>query len=293
MRTCIGLLAGVMTLILASCSSGRAQRRPYLVLENLDYAAQHAARGEKEEAAQLYQVVLLADPSNEKARAGLAELGTHDVSIMQPTALGKNRVNRVTRESRSLWFVMYPVNRVLDFLDVVSFHVGLEGGVCAEAHATRAIQAGLGASGGMQVGWWQKRELAVGSAHQTGLALGPFSLEGEGCTRAGTLGARNSNYSVVGFNRPSDLVYQRHRDYWGIGGRATALLVGAEVEFHPVELADAIAGIFFIDFLRDDIGRTRSLELKRNELDAMEDLLGTLTPAELRMRLRGRANPSG
>jgi hypothetical protein len=65
-------------------------------------------------------------------------------------------------------------------------------------------------------------------------------------------------------------------------------VVGAEVEFHPVKLADAITGFFFIDFLREDLGHTRGLDLATNEREAMEDLLGTLSPAELRSRMEGR-----
>ncbi len=141
----------------------------------------------------------------------------------------------------------------------------------------------------MQLGWWQKRELAVGSGNVAGAALGPFSVEGEGHTRAGTRGAGSKKFALVCLNRPSDYIYQRSRDYWGIGARAVGLIVGVEVELHPVELADALCGFFFLDFLRDDIGRTRPLRLKRAEIEAMEDLIGTLSPSELRARMRGRA----
>lgn len=272
-----------------SCSSDRAQRRPYLIMENMDNAARHIERGEAQEAAQIYQLVLLADPSNEKAEAALADIGEYDRCILEPGVLGKNLVTSPKRESRSLWLLMYPVNRVLDVLDVVSVHVGLEGGLYADAHATRAAQVALGAGGGMQLGWWQKRELAAGAGYVAGMALGPFSLEVEGLTRAGTRGARRVSVSPGPFNRPSDPTYQRHRDYWGVGLRTVALIVGAEVEIHPVELADAACGFFFVDFLRDDIGRTRSLRLTRADVEAMEDLIGTLSASELRARTRGRA----
>ena len=65
-------------------------------------------------------------------------------------------------------------------------------------------------------------------------------------------------------------------------------VVGAGVEFHPVELADAITGIFFIDFLRHDFGHTRGLDLAISEREAMEDLIGTLSPQEMRARMEGR-----
>ena len=252
-----GLLLGAVLLACASCSTDRSQRRPYLIMENLDYAAKHVGAGQTEEAAQLYQVVLLADPMNEKARDGLAGIGQYDRCILEPTLLGINYVCRPLRNSYALWIALYPVNRVLSILDIVSFHVGLEGGVYVDAHVTHAMQAAAGAGGGMQLGWWLRRDLAVGSAHVAGLALGPFSAESEGFSRFGTGGIRSSAFSIAGLNRPSDLEYQRYRDYWGIGARAIAGVVGAEVEFHPVKLVDAITGFFFVDFLREDIGHTR------------------------------------
>ena len=274
-----------------SCASNGAARRQHLVAENLSYAAAHKARGEKGEAAQLYEAVLLAEPAHEKAREGLAEIGPHAPSILEPDLLGFNRVRAPRAPSSSWRFILYPVNRILDLLDVVTVRVGLEGGLYAEAHATRALQAGIGAGGGFEIGWSQKRELAVGTTSFSGLALGPVSLEEENWSRAGTGGLAGHRFSVAGLNAPSDFVYQRHRDYWGIGARVILLLVGVEVEVHPVELADAVSGFFLADFLQDDIGTTRSLRLSAAEIQAMTDLLDTLSPAQLRLNRRLRAAP--
>jgi len=257
-------------------------------MENMDYAAKHAAAGQSEEAAQIYQVVLLADPMNEKARAGLAAIGTYERCILEPTVLGINYVCRPVRRSPILWIVLYPVNRVFSVLDIVSFHVGLEGGAYVDAHVTHVMQASAGAGGGMQLGWWLRRDLAVGSAHVAGVALGPFSAESEGFSRFGTGGIRSSAFSIAGLSRPSDLEYQRYRDYWGIGVRAIAGIAGAEVEFHPLKLVDAITGIFFIDFLREDFGHTKGLDLETHEFEAMEDLISTLSSEEMRTRMNER-----
>ncbi len=113
----------MLLLLLTSCAPSRAQRRPYLIAENMDNAARHMERGEKEEAAQIYQTVLLADPSNEEAQAQLGEIADYDRSIVQPSLLGSNLVRAPKRESQTLWLAMYLVNRVLNLLDVVSFHV--------------------------------------------------------------------------------------------------------------------------------------------------------------------------
>jgi hypothetical protein len=254
----------------------------------MDYAATHLESGQKEEAAQIYQVVLLADPTNAKALAALAGIGEYDRSILEPTLLGINYVPWPLRRSSVLRIVLYPVNRVLSILDIVSFEVGLGGGAYVDAHVTHVMQVAAGAGAGMQLGWRLRRDLAVGSGNVAGLALGPFSVESEDYSRFGTGGIRSSSFSIVGLSRPSDLEYQRYRDYWGIGARVAAGIVSAGVEFHPLKLVDAITGIFFVDFLREDIGHTRGLDLAANERQAMEDLIKTLSPAEMRARMEGR-----
>jgi hypothetical protein len=103
----------------------------------------------------------------------------------------------------------------------------------------------------------------------------------------GTHGAHEKSFSAAGLQRPSGYIYQHERDYWGIGGKVIALVVGAEAELHPLELADALAGLLFIDFLRDDVGHTRGLDLSGADEEAMNSLIGTLTPKQLRKRMRG------
>ena len=288
-RCVASVVAGLAVCIVAGCATDSTQRRPYLLRENLDNAKRHLEQKDQEEAAQIYQAVLLADTANAEAKAGLAGIPSYDASLMQPSLLGKNLCRRPKRDGIGWWIALYPLNRMLDILDVVSFHVGLEGGALADVHMTHAAQLEAGACGGMQLGWWHGRNLAVGSGNVAGFALGPFNCEGEGFTRVGTRGAATRSYSLVTMSRPTDYVYQRYRDYWGIGARATVLAVGAEVELHPVEFADALCGFFFVDFLRDDLGRTRGLKLNDADLEAVEELLNSLSAEELRRGLRGRA----
>jgi len=281
----------MMCLLISGCAMGSAQRLPYLVRENLDNAKRHLEQNNLEEAAQIYQAVLLADPKNAEAMSGLKYIGSYETGIIQPNLLGKNLCRHPKRKSNRLRLTLYPVNRILDLLDVVSFHAGLEGGVLADVHATHAVQAQAGASGGVQVGWWQGRNLAVGSGNVAGFALGPFNCEVERCMRVGTRGAETQSYFLVTMGRPTDLVYQRYRDYWGIGGRVTAFIAGAGLELHPVELVDALCGFLFIDFLNDDLGHTRKLKLNSADIAAMEDLLNTLSPDVLRNNLSYRHMP--
>jgi hypothetical protein len=43
---------------------------------------------------------------------------------------------------------------------------------------------------------------------------------------------------------------------WGVGAGLYGL-VGGEFELHPVEIADFVCGMFYIDFMWDDIGHRR------------------------------------
>lgn len=46
--------------------------------------------------------------------------------------------------------------------------------------------------------------------------------------------------------------YDGERDFWRIGG-ALGLLLEGELYIHPVEFADFVTGIFFIDLRADDL----------------------------------------
>jgi len=215
-------LAAVLLPLCVSCATDRSQRRPYLIQENLDNAKRHMEKGNQEEAAQIYEAVLLAEPTNAVAKAKLDDIPKFSRNIMAPSALGKNLTRRP--DAKGFWkrVVAYPINRVLDVLDIVSFSAGPQGGAYLDLHLTHAAQVAVGAGGGMEVGWSQPRNLALGSVNMTGFALGPWGAEGEGHTRIGLRGGEVCGYSVVGLSRPTEYAYQKYRDYWGIGVRAVA-----------------------------------------------------------------------
>ena len=291
MRKAILLVLLVVPLT-SSCSSTTRDRRSFLIEENLQNAREHLENNQEKEAAQIYCVVLLAAPNNEEARSELESLGGCETCIMEPTLLGQNLENYPESDSTTLWLATWPVNRVLDVFDIVTLEFGPQGGAYVDVHATHAVRADIGAGGGMMIGWSQKRELAVGCGHITGLGLMPFSVEGGGTTRVGTAGARNASFNQVGLNRPSDYIYQHQRDYWALGTRVVAGAAGARVDVHPVEIFDALTGFFFFDPLRDDIGSTVWMDLTAADLAAMRDLVETMSEEELRTRMRDRPIPS-
>jgi hypothetical protein len=177
---------------------------------------------------------------------------------------------RTPGRNTALWVATYPVNRVLDVLDVVSISAGVYFPSGAEIHVTRAAQLGLMLTVGAEVGWWPNRELGFGTEvissepvgdqqykdSSTRAAFGPWSWGRTEYWRWGTRGRRHGAFHERGLNRARDSVHPRHQDYWGIGASVKAG-VGCEIEFHPVEFADAVCGFFFVDFQWDDIGHTR------------------------------------
>ena len=283
------LIVGAFAFITGCAST--AQRRPYLVRENLDNAARHLQNGDKDEAAALYQVVLVVEPTNAEARSGLDKTGSSEIDLLTPNMLGVNKSRRPRTSSIALRIVAYPLNRVLDVFDCVGFRLNLGFGVLGELHLTRAVQAMAGGCGGLDVPlacWRESRDWFTGFGTDVGMGLGPFSAEAESSTSIGTDGAKARTFSVAGVAHPTDHVYQYYRDYWAVGGRVFAAIVGVGVEIHPIEVVDALAGFFFVDFLNDDIGHTRGTKFNRADLDATEDLLNSLPASEMRAHMRGR-----
>ena len=157
-----------------------------------------------------------------------------------------------------LWVFMYPVNRVLDILDVFTVSVGGGAGLYADVHITRAFQLGGGGGlSGFELGWWP-RTLGVRQGRILAGHFGPWSTWSEDYVAVGTR-AQTARGKIMesGTNRPSGAAFKGHMDYWGIGARVIAVVGCVEVELHPIELADAVTGFFFWDFQHDDIGNTR------------------------------------
>ena len=283
----VSFVAAAMV-FMTGCVSNSVQRRPYLIRENLDNAARQMQEHNKEEAAALYKVVLLVSPTNSEARAGLASTGSAGIDILTPSLLGINKSRRPTHDGVGWRIAMYPVNRVLDICDCFSFRAGLGFGLMADVHLTRAAQLMLGGTGGMELGWRERRDLFAGFGTDVGVGWGPFSEEVESSSSFGTDGVKARTFSVTGMSHPTDPAYQFCRDYWAVGGRVTAAVATVGAEIHPVELADALAGFFFVDFLNDDIGHTRGMKLTSADFDAARDLFNTLKGSETRAALRGR-----
>ncbi len=140
---------------------------------------------------------------------------------------------------------LWPVRRLADLADIFTLQVGMGLGLHANAHATRAMQVGVGGTATTRLGM-NRRYLGLGSESKAEISLLPFTWEFY--KRESSLGTYPSYHS----SRDLPLLYQRYRDYWAVGGEVTAAVVAVRAELHPVEIPDFLLGLVGIDFLEDD-----------------------------------------
>jgi hypothetical protein len=268
-------LVGVLCcLLLNACAFNRTPDQ----VEDLISQAFRAAEKHHEfqmdaEAALLMDAISAVDQDYPGLRDLTDDLDPGALEGMQRSMLGMNRTFRpqVERSAHTRALLWIP-DRLLDLLDVVTVGVHLGTGAFADAHVTRAVQVGAGfrTTGGLGV--HDHRSIGMKSQAEAGLtviAIGAHSYAG---ALIGTSGTRGSADSSKGIHRPSAPLYQQFRDYWALGANATAGIVGVEVDFHPLQLADFLAGIIGFDFLNDDLAHTRGLKLDAVENKLLVDL---------------------
>ncbi len=265
------LLIAVCALLLAACAHRSPDRVEDLLSQAFQAAENHHEFELDPEAAILLRAIQGVDPHF----PGVADL-QEDLDLdgrLDRSLLGVNRRLRPDVH-RELWkqVLLYLPDRVLDLLDVVSFDVHLGWGAFADVYATRAMQFGGGARATGGIGLHDHRSLGLKSQAEAGIHAAIFGADTYSSGLVGTSGARSASSAAAGLHEPTDALYQSFRDYWGVGASATAGIIGAEVEFHPVQLADFVAGWFGLDFLHDDFARTRALRLDKVELQMVSEL---------------------
>lgn len=149
---------------------------------------------------------------------------------------------------------LYLPNRFMDALDIVTFSVGVGPVVKAELYATRAFAFGAGV--GAEVMAVKDCNRQYGVCREAGYAMSFAMFNKVNMTRDGQ--SRLVVPFVIdedGFPSPNDRLYEFYsgaRDYWAFGG-SLALGIAGTLAIHPIEIADFITGIFFIDLKDDDI----------------------------------------
>ena len=181
--------------------------------------------------------------------AATAQLSAALAAQQAPAWHETDRGRRITDEGPkpgiAAHIALYPVNRVLDLFDLVSFQFGFGFGVHANVHATRALQAGGGASAVSRLGN-DRRGVGICNDAKAEISILPFSAE--------YFKRQNAFGTFHDYTPGRDLpwLYKKHRDYWGVGGDTTLVLVNVGLEGHLLEAPDAVLGFLGIDVLRDD-----------------------------------------
>ncbi|MBN1867179.1 hypothetical protein JW916_07775 [Candidatus Sumerlaeota bacterium] len=161
---------------------------------------------------------------------------------------GLQTTDEGNRQSAGKKALMYPVNRLADFLDIASMNIGFGLGLRFNAHATRAAQLGAGAGVMSKVGL-DGRRLGLFNESRSELSALCFTMEHYERVRAfGFVGPASTS-------REPDRLYLDARRFTGVGMGVDAAIVGMEAELKPSEVVDFLAGFAGIDFKRDDYPR--------------------------------------
>ena len=149
--------------------------------------------------------------------------------------------------------LLYVPYRIVDTVDIVSISLGMGPTAKLEGRATRAFDLGAGVGPTIKVIKGYNRQ--YGLAKENGWNTAFTCISAEDYTRTGNIGyAQEFIYQETGMPLPSEKIYnvdKGARDYYGIGASA-ALLIAADVEVHPVDIADLVTGFFFYDLKGDD-----------------------------------------
>jgi hypothetical protein len=271
-RVVLASAAGLV-LVAAACATPIPRHEVERIAEaTLEAAEGHLRDGNPAEAGYLTEAVLRADPDNPRALALLARIESAGPVLRDPL-LGSNQPLRAPVErapvARAL---LYLPDRLLDLADVLSLDLHLGFGLYANVHATRALQATLGARGVTGLGWHDRRSLGLREQEDTGVVLLAVGAESTSGTLSGTSGIFSWAETLAGLQDPEDVLYQEVRDYWGLGVAATLLFLGIDLELHPLQVADFAAGCLTVDFLGDDFASTRALALTPHERALLRDL---------------------
>jgi hypothetical protein len=270
-------LALVVTLLLAiACASPPSREMANAILESAGATANARLReGLVPEVEVLLHAVERVDPDYPGVPELRQRLGPESQDeLMNRGRLGINRRLRVREGAGFLRrLIFYPIDRVFDVLDLITVDLHLGFGVFADVHVTRAAQLAGGIRSLFGVGLHDQRSIGFKSESEVGvaaLALGAQTLSGSSTgIPAGIITAAGT---TAGMHSTRGPIYQDYRDYWAFGASATGGLVGGSVDLHPVQLFDAIGGIFLIDFARDDLATTRRLRLTQAEYEIIKEL---------------------
>ena len=226
----------------------------------------------------LSRVILDAEPENQEAITIVNEALDENPefsSLIYKKKLGSNMTDRIPNKNFSLGgrIALYLPNRILDFIDLMSLEIGGCFGAGVKFIATEYVGLGAQASGGEGMVGLNRRHLSARGTLENFGDFFPFEarsfMEGRGYTG----GAYSVTQHSAGLKRPEDDIYQRARDFWGVGGQVQFITVAFRAIFHPIEIYDLLAGFAAFDPLNDDIGVSKGFEFTSSEKEAMHQLV--------------------
>ncbi len=218
-------------------------------------------------AEQLTEAVLRIDPGHPAARGVRESLSSSNVRFLfGRSPVGSNRARRMPVDrSVGARIGLYLPDRFFDLLDVISFDLHLGLGALVNVHVTRAVQIGAGGRATGGIGWHDHRSLGVLAQTESEFVLPGVGAQAYLGALAGTSGLLAVGDALAGVHSPSAELYQEYRDYWAVGVSLTAVVIGLDVDLHPLDLADFLVGFSTFDFLHDDFAATRGLGLSHSE----------------------------
>lgn len=223
----------------------------------LEDAEQSLKEGKVNEAAELIRIVSRLYPGDSRVVHLLEQLPPKiRYSLSESSYSGYNRPKGTVNEYSFLSrLAFYIPDRILDFLDIFSFNLKLGPQIGGSAWLTRGFQVTIYAGQTITFGWSQKRNLGIAEESLAEFGIGPAVPIAISARRVGT-GQKTNIDGGFGLHTPTQQLYQDYRDYWSSGSKAGLIIIGAEFEWHWLEIADLITGVFFYDLLDDDIGST-------------------------------------
>lgn len=265
---------------LVSCASFNqdAYTTAFSVLRQSAYKYQ--GEGKNVEVVYITRTLLDAEPENGEVQAlqdKAIEAEPETSILIHKSILGANLNDRISNTNFP-WFgriLLYIPNRFLDFLDLFSLEGGLCDGVGAKVKVTDAASLGAQVSLGEIMFGLNRRHLSARGTVEEFFEFFPFGFSYTAEGRGYTGGAYGISIPHAGIKRPTDRIYQRARDYWGVGAQIEFFVPAALLEVHPVEIFDFFAGLIFFDPLKDDIGVSRGIEfeLTDNETASIQELV--------------------
>lgn len=263
-------------LALQGCARPKSvNQEAFLALREAGYTRAHAG-----EWAEAYAIALLleqADASDPKVPALKDACLKKSVAVRDLEDrrwLGGNHALRTETWPSPILaaILLYPVNVVADIVDLASFEIGVGVGLGARVKATEPLALGLQAEMGEALIGWKNGRLSARTGADNAIDLLGLEFRNGYYAADRQYGGARVPFITDGLKQPGAPPYALSTDYYGIGGHVMAGLLALHLEFHPVQLVDAVAGLLFIDPMNDGYIVNRPIRLSPEEKDAARRL---------------------